>query len=341
MGELLDNFLKVYQLANFIKHQKLAEQMQAQEFAASQQQHRYAQQQQDFTDQMHLADIGATENTPDIQRVTGAMTEAFGAPSAPNPKVTTPAGRQYYVPRVELQQQKLLDQIQAKGQIESGIKANDAFNTEFARQRAKLLFGKSDMLSISPEIAQTLNLGEVSKISKDQLKVAEDQYNRMAKEDKSAAGVNQHIITGVDDNGNVTAAAIDPKTLKVTPIGPISGVKAKETKEAKAGAGISRAAQSAQAQFEKAKDAVAADIRDGKAAPNALKDLTAMRDRIVGVYSDELDKGPSLNGWPDLVPKKKAAAAAPAVTDPKLKAYADKYFGGDVERARAYAAAHP
>ena len=38
-----------------------------------------------------------------------------------------------------------------------------------------------------------------------------------------------------------------------------------------------------------------------------------MRDRIVLVYGDELEAGPSEGGWPDIVPKKQQQAKLKAI----------------------------
>lgn len=321
MGELLDNFLKVYQLANFIKHSQLQTQLEQERMAAEQENHAYQRQMQDFQIRNAMMQNGAQEVAP-----IGDIQPGFGADwlqQGKKQQITAPGGTTYQMPTYEQQQNRLLDQLRAKKQIDVDAATTQAFNTEFQKQRAKFLFAKDERLDIPPEVADTLKIprtafNAVPKLTPKELKVYEDQYNRENKADP-----NKKFVTGVNDKGVVTGAVVDINTGQWKSLGAAPGVEGKTKGSVSAQVGMSTGArvlmEAAQKAIAKARESgdeadkqTARDLVDQatKAFPNELEGNLGEPTINVG-GSAETRARQADSFLPSIQPKAKAVPAAP------------------------------
>lgn len=318
MGELLDNFLKVYQLANFIKHSQLQQQIQQQELAQRQIEFDRQRQQQDLANQLHLASLGATEATPGVEQAMAGLTEQLGPPSEPNPKVTIPGGRSYYVPRFEQQQQRLLDKIRTEGEAKANIAIGQAAMTERVRQQIRREYAKAPNLHFI-----TKPIGEDMVTIGLDPQTGEEKSRSVEKGGAKGAGTNVRVDHYMDPATGTRVTEIrDPKTgdliRKETERGAITPKPLTTGRESKTG--LSAQAQKAWNQFEEEKKNVA-KMPDGPMKDLALKDLTDQRNIVLAQHGDELQSGPSEGGWPDIQKKARAQAAAAVMqsqADPRI-----------------------
>lgn len=202
MGELLDNFLKVYQLANFIKHSRIQDQLERERLEEVRANREYNRQLQDFEIQTKMSEIGAQEVQP-----IGDIQPGFGSDwlqAGKRQQVTSPFGRTYQVPTFEQRQQRLLDTIRAKGAVERDLATERTRATEQIRAEYR-----QPNLNIHYEED---NAGNVTKIITDPKTGEETSRESLGKIGKGTADPNLNIHFVTDDNGNTTKIVTNPKT---------------------------------------------------------------------------------------------------------------------------------
>jgi len=298
-----------------------------------------ANQMQDLQTQLSMNQMGAVPITPGVERVTGAMNEAFGPPQEPRMRAKTPVG-DFYVPTAQEQQQKAYDAY--VGQEE--LKARLAARAEGYKAAAKA--AAEPKVPLAPDFSTFFKLGEVDALPQKSVDSMVRQYNALKPE-------KDHVTVRANNDGTMSVVRVGAAG---TTVERVQGGPTVQTKEG----GMTPAQQATQNRLS-TKDAAAAMKHvqelitnatrkrprgEGTADPATDPEWQAARvarDNAVAQYPDQLEAGPSEGGYPDIRWKQRATTPGTATTriDPKMKAYADKYFGGDIERARAYAAAHP
>lgn len=311
MGQLLDNFLKVYQLANFIKHSRLQEERLRQQMEDERIERQRRNQEQDFNVRMKMEDIGATQVQPigDIQPGFGSDWLAAGKKR----QVTVPGGETYQVPTYEERQNRLLESIRAKGATEASIAIGRAAAVEDVRQKVRAQYAKDPTLHFN-----TVTQGDDLLIIGTDPKTGEEKSRQVFKGAGKGAAANVVIRSYTDgETGTRVTEIRDPKSGEmirrevekgaVTPR-PIGAGRTGTTQKGMS-AGARTMMRQAQEAIDKAKESN--DPLDKEAA------LTAAQ-QAAEAYPDELEGGAGDGGWAYIKPKPRGQSAAPAGPDPRI-----------------------
>lgn len=325
MGEILDNFLKVYQLANFIKHSQIQQQLERERMAAEQEQHAYQRQLQDFNIRNAMQQVGAQEVQP-----IGEIASGFGADwlqQGKKQQITTPAGETYQLPTYQERQNRLLESIRAKGQVESDTAIGRAAAVEEARQRVRSLYQQAPNLHFI-----TRPIGEDLVTVGLDPKTGEEKTRQVEKGGAKSAGANVRIDHYMDaETGTRVTEIRDPKTGELikreTQTGAVTP-RAQRTATT-GGGGLSTGArllmQDAQKAIDKARETN--DENDKQTALNKAQQAAES-------FPNELEGGAGDGGWAYIKPKAKATVSAPAVKggpDPRI---GKEFIGRDGKRYR-------
>lgn len=342
MGKLLDNFLKVYQLANFIKHSQLQQQLEQDRLNAQLEERNYQRTLHDFQLGQQLENVGATRVEPIINIQPG-----FGADWLQQGKkrqVTTPLGMTYQVPTFKERQQQLLDMYQNKQYAEANAnifqkRAEQEVTTTPVSIPGIGPFGTAKQIRVpNQSVASTLKAvadaqrghtrshlatdadGNATLVVEDLDKKPTDpdfyQSIQLGTIGKGTVKPSLNIHYETNDDGTTTKIVSDPKTGKELfreNSGAIGKTKAQAT-----GGHLPEFIVKRWDAFEEHKKEIAAMPPEQQ--QKELPGLIGERDRLVASHP-RLAAGPSIGGWPDIVEKSEATKAAPTAnrsTDPRI-----------------------